>query len=498
MLEIVVGASICVVLALALGLFIIKRRSTVDKWANLPPSPPVFPLLGNLLYLKKDPHLAFIDLAKEYGDIFTFWFGRSKPVIILNDQKTARQAFINGAQALSGRPQRYTGSIYTKNFKGVVLKDDDKEWTFMRKLGHQALKTLGEEKFFTEQIIHDECNALVDRLSRRLSLNNVIHISKDMELSSLNVICALLFGSRYSEEDPEFHRISKANSWFIEGIKSGNMVDGFPILRYIPYRPLKLLKDFVKVRDEILERRLKEHEDTYNPGVIRDFTDALINSHIQQNSNKGEDYTREHSLALMADLFLTGTETTGTALKWAILYLSLWPDKQEKAHKSLECLQGELPKYSDRKILPYIEATMSEVLRMGSLAPLSVPHKATVDTELCGYHIPKGTILMMNAYSMHHDPAYWNEPDQFAPERFIHPDGHYFIPNSSYMPFSVGKRVCLGETLAKREMFLFLCYLLKHFRFEKVDNEEVYLDGKFGATLTPKPFRVKVLKRDCL
>ena len=494
MWEYPVIAVICFALVTVVGLVLFKRKKRSNKWSNLPPSPPVLPLFGNLLQMTKNPHVGFKNLSKEFGEVFTFWFGRSKPVIIINEQKTAREAFIQGAQALSGRPQRYTGSIYTKNFKGVVLKDDDKDWAFLRKLGHQALRALGEEKFFTESIIDEECRALVDKINNLILFNNVIHIANYVELSSLNVICALLFGSRYSDQDPEFHRISMANAWFFEGIKSGNIVDGFPILRYLPYRPLKLLRDFVKVRDEILERKLKEHEQTFKPGVIRDFTDALIETQMEEQE-KGVDYTRENSLAFMSDLFITGTETTSTALKWAILYMLSWPEKQDKAFKEIEKLNGEIPKFCDRKKVPYIEAFMAEVLRMSSLAPLSVPHKATSDTELRGYHIPKGTVLMMNIYAMHHDPNYWEEPNKFMPERFIHPEGHYYVPNSSYMPFSVGKRVCMGERLAKKEIFLFLCYLIKHFKFEKLRSDKIDLSGKFGATLTPPSYHVMVTKR---
>jgi len=489
-LAVVVICASCMVIC---AMILLKRRTKSNKWSRLPPSPPVYPLLGNLLQMTKTPHVQFKKFSKEFGGVFTFWFGRSKPVIIINEQKAAREAFIKGAQTLSGRPQRYTGSIYTKNFQGVVLKDDDKEWVFLRKLGHQALRTLGEEKFFTESIIHEECRALVERINNRILFNNVIHIAKDLELSSLNVICALLFGSRYSDEDPEFLRISLANSWFMEGIKSGNIVDGFPILKYLPYRPLRLIRDFVKVRDEILCRKLREHEETFTPGIIRDFTDALIETQIKEQGKSS--YTRDSSLALMGDLFLAGAETTSTTLKWGIMYLFCWPEKQEKAFEELKKLDGETPKFSDRKRLPYMEALMAEILRMSSIAPLSVPHKATADSELGEYTIPKGTVLMMNIYAMNYDSNYWEDPHQFMPERFLHPEGHYYVPNSSYMPFSVGKRVCLGETLAKRELFLFLCYLIKHFKFEKNGNEEADLSGNFGATLSPKSYHVRVTRR---
>eukprot|EP00794_Sanderia_malayensis_P007397 gene7397-8217_t len=487
---------ICIIAILVVSLFgIILNRSSAGKWSNLPPSPPVFPMIGNLLDMKGDPHKVFIELGKKYGSIFTFWFGRSKPVIIINDQKVAREAFIHGAHALSGRPQRYTGSIYTKNFSGIVLKDDNKQWQTLRRLGHQALMHLGEEKTFSEAVIQEECMALINRINRRIRAKNPLDISKDLELSSLNVICALMFGSRYEENDPEFLRISQANSWFVEGIQSGNMVDGFPLLRYLPYRPLRLLRDFVKVRDEILQRKLKEHEQTFVAGNTRDFTDALIEA-VQDQSWTDAKLGRDNKLGLMADLFLTGTETTATALKWAIMYLAQLPDKQQKAFEQLKAFSsgsGDFPKYKDKPSLPYIEAMMAEVLRMASLAPLAVPHKATCDTKINDYDVPKGTVLLMNIYAMHHDTKYWQDPEKFEPERFLHEDGHFCIPNSSYLPFSLGKRVCLGETLAKREMFLILCYLLKTFKFEKAEKFD--FSGKFGATLTPKPYKVKIVKR---
>lgn len=480
-----------VLAVVVLSLIAMGSKSRCSKWKDLPPSPPIVPFLGNLLQMTKNPHKTFTKLSKKYGNLFTFWFGVSKPIIIINDQQTARQAFIHGARGLSGRPQRYCGSIYTKNFQGIVLKDDDKEWQSMRRLGHHALKMLGEERVFSATIIQEECDALVERIRRRIKLGNALDPTRDLELSALNVICALLFGARYAENDPEFLRISKANSWFIEGIQSGNLVDGFPILRYLPYRPLKLLRDFVKVRDEILERKMREHEATFVKGKIRDFTDAVIDSQVDQS--EGDNLTRENRLALMADLFLTGTETTATALKWAILFLVSAPEKQEKAYQVLQSFSNKPPKYEDKVSLPYIEALIAEVLRMGSLAPIAVPHKATMDVELCGYQIPKGTVLLMNIYAMHHDPKYWQDPDEFRPERFLHEEGHFVIPNASYLPFSLGKRVCLGQSLVKRELFMIMCHLLKNFKFEKQGT--IDLEGNFGATLTPKPYKVKVTER---
>ena len=482
-------------LVLFLLIFMKVRRLGSCKY-KLPPSPFRLPIIGNLYLMKKAPHLMLKDLSKKYGPIFTFWFGK-RPVVLISNEKLAREALIHNQSTLSGRPQRYSGSLYSRGFKGIVLSDDDEGWKLRRKLGHQALRTLREEKRSLENIISVECKDLIEQIQTRKQHGDVMDLKENLTLCVLNVICALVFGSRYDVNDPEFLKIVEANAWFIEGIQSANIVDGLPILRYIPFRPLQLIKDFVKVRDQILERKLEEHRNTFNPSKMRDFTDILLQSSLELHSLKNEHLTRDHCLMLMGDLFLTGAETTATALAWAILYLTNWPEKQEKAYQEIKTVLGDriIPEMSDKAQLPYLEALISEVLRKSSLVPLGIPHKATADTVIAGYHIPKGYIVLINYFALHHDQIYWSKPEDFEPERFL--DKQEKDSKPSFLPFAAGKRVCLGEQLAKMELFLFLGCLLKTFRFEKLENSTLDLEGKFGATLAPKAFKVRVVSRTC-
>ncbi len=137
--------------------------------------------------------------------------------------------------------------------------------------------------------------------------------------------------------------------------------------------------------------------------------------------------------------------------------------------------------------MPYMEAFISEVQRHGSLTPLSVPHAAVNDTEFRGYKIKRNTpvnanlvilislaIVYLLHFSYYHllyfqyeimrDPKNFENPDKFCPERFLDPvTGKYHVPRG-YVPFSVGKRECLGRALAKMELFFFTTSLLQQFK----------------------------------
>ncbi len=117
-----------------------------------------------------------------------------------------------------------------------------------------------------------------------------------------------------------------------------------------------------------------------------------------------------------------------------------YPDIQRKIQDEIDSVVGRnrLPNISDREHLPYTEATMMEIQRIGSVAPLAVPHYASEDTALLGYNIPKGTIVLGNIWAVHYDPKKWKDPESFCPDRFLN-NGVLIDQPEQYLPFSVGK-----------------------------------------------------------
>ena len=168
-------------------------------------------------------------------------------------------------------------------------------------------------------------------------------------------------------------------------------------------------------------------------------------------------------------------------------------------HQELDQVIGpdRLPELKDKKNLPYLEAIIAETLRLSSLAPLALPHKATVDTTLQGYNIPKETTVLINLWSLHHDPTIWDDPHSFIPERFLDNDGKFVPPKQDrFLPFAAGRRACLGEPLARVELFLILARLLHSFRLENPPGCDLpTLKPIAGLALMPQPFRVCAFNR---
>lgn len=144
--------------------------------------------------------------------------------------------------------------------------------------------------------------------------------------------------------------------------------------------------------------------------------------------------------------------------------------------------------------MPYTEAVLHEVLRFCNIVPLGIFHATSEDAVVRGYSIPKGTTVITNLYSVHFDEKYWKDPDMFYPERFLDSNG-YFTKKEALIPFSLGRRHCLGEQLARMEMFLFFTSLLQqfhlHFPHELVPN----LKPRLGMTLQPQPYLICAERR---
>ena len=318
----------------------------------------------------------------------------------------------------------------------------------------------------------------------------------------MNVICALVFGSRYELDDPEFTKFIEINDTIVNMVSAGSVVDVFPWLRFIPFKSIQNLKEKCAERNEIIRRIYRQHEDAWRVDNPQDLTDALLKTKKQaedeDSSIKGY-LTDQHLIMTMGEVFIAGMETTATTLCWALMYLIHNPDIQQRLHQELDQVIGpdRLPELDDEKNLPYLEATITETLRLSSIAALSVPHKTTVDTTLQGYSVPKWTTVLTNLWSLHHDPEIWDEPDAFRPQRFLDEEGNFVPPKADrFLPFSAGRRVCLGESLARIELFLALARLLHSFKFENPPGCDLpTLEPINGIVLIPQPFSVCALSR---
>ena len=311
----------------------------------------------------------------------------------------------------------------------------------------------------------------------------------------MNVICAIIFGKRYSEEDGEFQYILSSIK-MIANFDLTHPVNYLPILRLLPNSSLANLKRGIEMRDSVLAKVLKEHKETFDPENLRDFTDFILSELKKQEL---EDKTAQNLVddvnlqQILSDLFMAGIETTTTSLTWCFGYLARYPDVQKRiAQERKQIIGDRMPRLSDRGNLHYFEAAIQEVLRMGSVAPLAIPHKTLHNTECNGHKIPAGAQVWYNVWSLHYTGKEWKEPHCFKPERFLDEEGRLMrTTDQSFLPFGAGRRVCIGEALARMELFVFLSNIL--YRYDILpDSDLPDLDGEFGVALKPKPFKIKL------
>ena len=321
------------------------------------------------------------------------------------------------------------------------------------------------------------------------------HVFSLLGLSVGNVICAIIFGKRYSEDDDEFHYILNSIT-MITNFDLTTPINFLPILRLLPNSSLARLKRGIEMRDSILAKILKEHKETFDPENLRDFTDFILNELKKQEV---EDRTTQNLVddvnlqQILSDLFVAGIETTTTVLTWAFGYLVRHPDVQKCiAEERKRTIGDRMPRLSDRGSLNYFEAVIQEVLRMGSVTPLAAPHQTVQNTECNGHKIPNGTQVWYNVWSLHFNENEWKEPYCFKPERFLDRAGKLMrTTDQSFLPFGAGRRVCVGEALARMELFVFLSNIL--YKYDIVpDGELPSLDVEFGVVLKPRPFKIKL------
>ncbi|CAG2170900.1 unnamed protein product, partial [Oppiella nova] len=174
--------------------------------------------------------------------------------------------------------------------------------------------------------------------------------------------------------------------------------------------------------------------------------------------------------------------------EWLLLLSAKYSEHQKRIHEEIDSVVGRdrSPCYADRLHMPFTQAFINESFRYKTIVPLNLLRRTLEDTSVLGHFIPKDTIIMANIWAVHNDPKIWHNPDQFNPSRFMSSDGKEVLKNEALIPFSYGKRSCVGETLARVEVFLYFASLLQKYTISAANDEVLTLEERFGIALDPK------------
>uniref|UniRef100_G3TAV1 Cytochrome P450 family 2 subfamily B member 6 n=1 Tax=Loxodonta africana TaxID=9785 RepID=G3TAV1_LOXAF len=454
--------SILLLLALFTGLLLLLARGQPRAQGHLPPGPPL-PFLGNLLQMdRKNLLKSFLKLQEKYGDVFTVYLGQ-RTVVILCGTEAIREALVDQADAFSGRAKI---ASLEQSFQGYgVIFANGNRWKTLRRFSLATMRDFGMGKRSVEERIQEEAQCLVEELQK--SQGTLMDPTFFFHAITANIIRSIVFGERFAYKDPEFLRLLDLfyhTFGLISSTYSQVLELSRDFLQYFPGPHWQIYKNVQEVSAFIC-RSVEKHRQTLNPSAPRDFIDTyLLRMDKTQKSDPDTEFHHRNLILTALSLFFAGTETTSTTLRYGFLLMLKYPHIAEKVQKEIDEVIGSHrpPALEDRAKMPYTDAVIHEIQRFGDLLPVSLPHLVTKDTHFRGYIIPKDTEVVPILSTALHDPRYFEKPDEFNPDHFLDDKGA-LKKNDAFMPFSIGKRICLGEGIARAELFLFFTTILQNF-----------------------------------
>ncbi|KFV48285.1 Cytochrome P450 2C1, partial [Gavia stellata] len=426
-----------------------------------------WPILGNLCQKDVLPlYRTHEKLSSTYGPIFTVWLGL-KPVVVLCGYEVVKDALLGHSEEFGGRPEIPLLLQLSKDYGFVSNKEE--KWRELRRFTLSTLRDFGMGKSSMSQRVQDEAQHLVELLTKLKGDVGPAHPGPRGRYAAANVICSVVFGSRYSYSDTAFlellNTIGNYISFFISPIAM--VYNTFPnIMHHLPGPHRKVLAECEKLKDYIRER-VEFHKLTLDPNCPRDYIDCFLMKAEKEKSSPENMYSNEDLVMSVFDLFGAGTVTTSNALVFFLLVLAKYPHIQAKVQEEIDEVvgAGRAPSTEDRLRMPYTNAVIHELQRFQKTRIENFPRMTTQDVVFRGHTIPKGTAVISVFTSVHTDPTQWEKPKEVNPGHFLDEKGE-FRKREAFMPFSAGKRMCPGEALARMELFLFLTTLLQSFTFQ--------------------------------
>ncbi|XP_066981641.1 cytochrome P450 2L1-like [Macrobrachium rosenbergii] len=471
---------------LFLSLVLILRH-WLTRPKGLPPGPRGFPIIGSgvAYYLKQ-----VLEYRKKYGDIFMLnLFGMR--FLYICDYKLIKETL--GRQEISNRPSLKGFHFMTDGKEAGVIMSNGQRWVNARRFLLRNLRDLGMGKSRLDEAIIHEARSLVEDLKRYTG--KPTRFPESLNFAVLNVIWQMIASRRYDLYDKEVTDFMKIVGTLQDDFLGFMIVETFPILK-------RILPKFIfdkLLRLEVLEQTVVSAKKLFGKTIETrkaqmdvNHSENVIDEYLIQMNNKteiAEFFSEGDLMKISLDMFGAGFDSTSNMLMWIILYAAKYPDVQKRVQEQIDEVvpRGEFPTNQHKSQLSLLEAFIHEVLRMSSLVPFGVMHTPSEDTHIAGYLVPKGTFIFCMFGYMHQDPRYWESPEEFRIERFLDEDGKFISHKEGLAPFSLGKRSCLGESLARMEMSIFSAALFQNFTFSPPEGKEIDLGPENLAMIHPAP-----------
>lgn len=489
---------------------LLKRLLRSYPRCNFPPRGPYpLPVIGHLHLLSLPTHQALARISATYGPVLLLRFG-SRPVLVVSSPYAAEECFTKNDIIFANRPRLLAGKHLTYNYTTLGTAPYGALWRSLRRFATveifsstrtAALSSLreGEVRAFISQLFHSSSEAF-----RLVELK-----SKCFELTT-NMIMQMIAGKRYYGESgtvgpKEGHRFQELIKEAFSLGAASNPEDFLPVIRLLGVNKLKnRLVKLEREIDELLQEMVDEQRSNRQAkNVKEEEKKTILDVMLSLQETEAEYYTDQLIKGMIMVLITGGTDTTAGTMEWALTLLLNHPEKLNKVRTEIDAQVGHKRLITDADLpnLHYLHSVIKETLRLFPAGPLLVPHESSTECTVAGYDIPRGTMLLVNAYAIHRDPNLWEDATSFKPERFEGDGGKGF----KLLPFGSGRRGCPAELMANRVMSLALGALIQCFEWERIGEQEVDLAEGQGLSLPkavplqamykPRPIMINVMSQ---
>ncbi|BAT79695.1 hypothetical protein LR48_Vigan04g043900 [Vigna angularis] len=480
----VVFATIAAAILLCRLINFLKRSSSLP----LPPGPKPWPVLGNFPHMGPVPHHSLAALARVHGPLMHLRLG-FVDVVVAASASVAEQFLKIHDSNFSSRPPNAGAKYIAYNYQDLVFAPYGPRWRLLRKLTSVHLFS-GKALDVFRHLREEE----VGRLTRNLgsSEGKAVNLGQVLNVCTTNALARVMIGRRVFDDgnggcDP---RADEFKNMVVEVmVLAGvfNIGDFIPSLEWLDLQGVQAkMKKLHQRFDAFLSTIIEEHDSSSNNllSILLSLQDA--------KDDDGNHLTHTEIKALLLNMFTAGTDTSSSTTEWAIAELIRNPRVLTQVQQELDSVVGRdrSVKEEDLAHLPYLQAVIKETFRLHPSTPLSLPRVAAESCEIFGYHIPKGSTLLVNVWAIARDPKEWADPLEFRPERFL-PGGEKAdvdVKGNDFevIPFGAGRRICAGLSLGLRMVQLLTATLAHSFDWELengLNPEKMNMDEAYGLTL---------------
>lgn len=482
------AAVICIVVLLSTWVLFRKIHRTSNKLEKLPPGPPPWPIIGHLHMIGKLPHRNLATLSQRYGPLMSLRLG-SIPTVIVSSAQMAQQFLKTHDHVFCSRPPMRCAENLFYNSTDLTFLPYGHYWRLARRICVSELLSPKRLEYFRFQREEEVSVTMIRSLLHKCATgsNAVVDVTETVSAVVIDILCRLVFGRKYSDGEGYDSRGFRAMVPEVSSLLGAfDIGDFIPYLKWMDLQGLgRQEKKIHRRADAFYEKLIEDHLVQSDLQKPRDFVDVLLA--VSENTTPEVNLGRESIKPLLMDMLHAGTDTTSTALEWAMTELLKRPLLMKKAQEELENVVGPNRKVreSDLPHLPYLHAVVKETLRLYPPAPLMVPHESLHSCSLLGYEIPGKTRVIINAWAIGRDPTSWEDAEEFKPERFMGRSVDVKGQDFQLIPFGSGRRGCPGIQLAMVAVEFVLAQLLHCFDWrlpEGIQGPDLDMNEKFGIS----------------